>query len=138
MLELLKRQGRRIVELEEQLALRKPENRTRAQVFVLLEKSWGNVTYNPLDASVGAKKIGFITLTPKENQILKLLFNNKGFVFYSHLIEEIITGDSYSITADDLIRVQIKNLRGKLRSILPALASKIETVPGYGYRWSEE
>lgn len=74
-----------------------------------------------------------VTLTSTEFKILQLLLRKPGWVFTRSKIVDEVHGEDYPVT-DRSIDVQIVNLRRKLNNH----GSKIETVRGVGYRFTEK
>ncbi|WP_039835438.1 winged helix-turn-helix domain-containing protein, partial [Paenibacillus sonchi] len=77
-----------------------------------------------------------INMTPKEYGILLLLARNKGRVFTSRDIYELVWEDAY-LESDNTVLTHIRNLREKLGDTVKN-SKYIRTVWGVGYKVDKE
>lgn len=73
-----------------------------------------------------------ITLSAKENAIMKLFLDNVNHIFPKELLYDMVWGDA--IVDDNTIMVYISKLRQKIEDV-PSSPMYIQTVRGLGYRF---
>src|SRR5665648_261029 len=73
-----------------------------------------------------------IILTPKEFDILYRLASNKGRIYSTKMLYEILWKDTF-IETDNTVTMHIKNLRGKLGDSVKS-GKYIKTIWGLGYK----
>ena len=76
-----------------------------------------------------------ILLTPKEFAILELLWKNKGNVFSTEHISDMLWSEEEAYDINNVIMVHIRNIRSKIETDLKN-PKYIKTVWGVGYKFS--
>ena len=76
-----------------------------------------------------------ILLTPKEFAILELLWKNKGNVFSTEHIYDMLWSEEEAYDINNVIMVHIRNIRSKIETDLKN-PKYIKTVWGVGYKFS--
>ena len=76
-----------------------------------------------------------ILLTPKEFAILELLWKNKGNVFSTENIYDMLWSEEEAYDINNVIMVHIRNIRSKIETDLKN-PKYIKTVWGVGYKFS--
>ena len=76
-----------------------------------------------------------ILLTPKEFAILELLWKNKGNVFSTERIYDMLWSEEEAYDINNVIMVHIRNIRSKIETDLKN-PKYIKTVWGVGYKFS--
>ncbi len=99
----------------------------RAPQIISEIESYGNLSYEKSSQSFFNKK-ELISLTPRESELLKLLFDRKNRVVAKEFLHEQIF--QYENAGADAIEVLIYRIRKK---ITPDLGCEIATVRGVGY-----
>lgn len=76
-----------------------------------------------------------VQLTPKEFAILELLWKNKGKVFSTEHIYNLLWSEEEAYDINNVVMVHIRNLRSKIESDIKN-PQYIKTVWGVGYKFS--
>lgn len=76
-----------------------------------------------------------VQLTPKEFAILELLWKNKGKVFSTEHIYDLLWSEEEAYDINNVVMVHIRNLRSKIESDMKN-PQYIKTVWGVGYKFS--
>ena len=76
-----------------------------------------------------------VQLTPKEFAILELLWKNKGNVFSTEHIYNVLWSEEEAYDINNVVMVHIRNLRSKIESDIKN-PQYVKTVWGVGYKFS--